>query len=115
MLPIKKKLPRKKFYTLDEVKDHHIGKRGTQSRESYEMKLYLSFIGYKIQEFRKQKRLTQEQLGEKLGVQKAQISKLEKGSANMTLSTLFKIFSAMRADVSISAESWKPTEKFVRK
>lgn len=115
MKSAKKKLPRKKAYTHDEVKDHYIGKRGTQARETFEMKVYLSLIGYKIQEFRKQKRLTQEQLGEKLGVQKAQISKLEKGSANMTLSTLFKIFSAMRADVSISAESWKPTEKFVRR
>jgi transcriptional regulator with XRE-family HTH domain len=75
----------------------------------------LRSIGYRIQEFLKQKRLTRDQPGEKLGVQKVQIPELEKGSANMTLSTLFKVDSAMRADVKINTERWKATMRFVRR
>jgi len=39
--------------------------------------------------------LTQEQLGERVGVQKAQISRLEKGKSVITLPTMSRIFQAL--------------------
>ena len=48
--------------------------------------------GTKIKELRKQKHLTQEELGEMLGVKKAAIQKYEKGEiVNLKLSTIKKL------------------------
>jgi transcriptional regulator with XRE-family HTH domain len=52
-----------------------------------------------IRQTRKERKLTQEQLGKKLGVQKAQISKLENGASSATIDTILKVFNALKADV----------------
>ena len=63
-----------KTYTLDEAKNELIGKRGTSEREQYEFELKLELVGDMIQQARKQRNLTQEELGKLIGVKKAQIS-----------------------------------------
>lgn len=87
-----------KTYTLDEVKDKFIGKIGSPEREQYEQslneELQAYHIGEAIRKARISKNLTQEQLGEKVGVQKSQISRLEKGKS-ITLSSLVRLFAAM--------------------
>lgn len=93
-----------KVYTLDEIKDRHIGKRGTVAREQYEFELHLSLVGDGIRRLRKQRKLTQEELGEMIGVQKAQISKLENNAGNMTLETVLRVFSALKTSVSFKIE-----------
>lgn len=85
MKTMKKKL---KTYTLDKIKDELIGKRGTVSRDTYEFELNLELLGEMIRLARQQRKLTQEQLGELIGVQKAQISKLEKNASNVTVETI---------------------------
>jgi HTH-type transcriptional regulator / antitoxin HipB len=66
-----------KKYTLEEVKDKFIGKTGTPERDQYELELKMEVIGDMIRNVRKERNLTQSELGELIGVQKAQISKLE--------------------------------------
>ena len=66
-----------KTYTFDEVKNKYIGKIGTQKRDEFEQELQLELLGEAIKETRKKRNLTQEQLGKLVGVQKAQISKIE--------------------------------------
>ena len=66
------------MYTFDEIKDEFIGKKGTPKRDRYEYELKLELLGGMIKTARKERNLTQEQLGKIVGVQKAQISKLEK-------------------------------------
>ena len=51
-------------------------------------------VGEAIKQARQSKNLTQEELGKLIGVQKAQISRIENGK-NLTLSTLAKVFKAM--------------------
>lgn len=51
-------------------------------------------MGEAIKQARKANNLTQEQLGEKIGVQKSQISRLERGHG-ITFSTMARIFKAM--------------------
>ena len=70
----KKKL---KMLTLDQMKDEHFGKIGTPKRDQFEFELRLDLIGDMIKKARKERDLTQEELGKLVGVQKAQISKLE--------------------------------------
>ena len=65
-----------KFYTLEEMTDKHIGKRGTPERESFEAEVEAALIGASIKEARKSMNLTQKELGERVGVQTAQISKI---------------------------------------
>jgi HTH-type transcriptional regulator/antitoxin HipB len=45
--------------------------------------------------------MTQAELGERVGVQKAHISKLERNASNVTLDTLRKVFAAMQTVVKI--------------
>ena len=92
----KAKLP---TYSLNELKDEFIGKRGTKSRTTYEYELNMTVLGHMIKQARKERNMTQEQLGKLVGVQKAQISKLESSVNSATIDTIVKIFKALNADV----------------
>ena len=48
--------------------------------------------------------LTQEELGKLIGVQKAQLSKLEKNASNMRIETIIRIFDALKAHVKFQVE-----------
>ena len=89
-----------KTYTLDEMKNRFIGEVGTPKRDQFEYKLQMELIGDMIKAARKERNLTQEQLGQLVGVQKAQISKLENSANNVTIETIVKVFKAMQAEVS---------------
>jgi HTH-type transcriptional regulator / antitoxin HipB len=91
-----------KMMTLDEVKDKHIGKVGTPERDKYEIDLQMDVLGEMIKTVRKERKLTQEQLGELIGVQKSQISKLERNMKNVTLETILKVFNALKANIKLS-------------
>ena len=88
-----------KTFRLKDVEDKLIGKIGTADRDNYELRIKLMQFGQLIKEVRKEKGLTQDQLGEAIGVTKSQISKLENGTSNMTIGTIFKIFDAMKSEV----------------
>lgn len=93
-----------KHYSLDEVKDKFIGKVGTPKRDEYEFELKLELVGEMIRIARKERNLTQEELGKLIGVQKAQISKLEKSARNVTIETILKVFQALKANVKFKVE-----------
>ena len=93
-----------KKYSLDEIKDEFIGKKGTAEREQYEYDLKMDVLGELIKKTRVERNLTQEQLGELIGVQKAQISRLENHTGNVTLSTILKVFSALKAKIKMQVE-----------
>lgn len=84
-----------KTVSLDSMIDKHIGKRGTEKRESFENELRIDLLGEAIKQARKEKHLTQEQLGELVGVQKAQISKIENSVKNARFETILKVFEAL--------------------
>ena len=68
-----------KFYTLDEVKDKHIGEVGTPHRDKYEAELQSFLIGEAIKKARKSQNMTQEELAQKINVSKQTISQYETG------------------------------------
>ncbi|RYZ54423.1 MAG: XRE family transcriptional regulator [Chitinophagaceae bacterium] len=88
-----------KTYSLAEMKDKYIGKTGTKQREQYEYELRMDILGRMIKQARQERNLTQEQLGELVGVQKAQISKLESSANSATIDTIIKVFKALKADI----------------
>jgi len=88
-----------KSYSLAEMKDKYIGKKGTVERDEYEYELRMDVLGRMIKTARQKRNLTQEQLGELVGVQKAQISKLESSANSATIDTILKVFKALKADI----------------
>lgn len=93
-----------KTYTLAELKDKYIGKVGTEARDEYEYELRMDILGKMIKTVRKERNLTQEELGRLVGVQKAQISKLESSANSATIDTILKVFKALNADISFNVK-----------
>ncbi len=93
-----------KTYTLEEMIDKHIGKPGTISREAFENELRLDLLGEAIRQARKERHLTQEELGKLVGVKKAQISKLENSLTDARFETIIKVFKALNAKVNFNVE-----------
>ncbi|MEI8006482.1 MAG: helix-turn-helix transcriptional regulator [Bacteroidota bacterium] len=94
----------KKYKTLADLEDKYFGKHGSHQREQYEFELSMDLLGEKLKQIRIAKKLTQEQLGKLIGVQKAQISKLESGNNSATISTVLKVFHAMKAKVKLKID-----------
>ncbi len=93
-----------KMFSLDEITDKHIGLIGTPKRDAFENELRLDLIGEAIKKARQERNLTQEQLGELVGVQKAQISKLENSITDARFETILKVFKALNAKINFNVE-----------
>lgn len=93
-----------KTHTLEEVQDKLIGKIGTPGRDKFEYDLQMNLIGQAIKQTRQERNLTQEELGKLIGVQKAQISRIENNASNVTIDTLLRVFSALQAKVKLQVE-----------
>ncbi len=93
-----------KTYTLAEMKDKYIGKVGTKKRDEYEYELRMDVLGKMIKAVRQERNLTQEELGKLVGVQKAQISKLESSINSATIDTILKVFKALKAEINFNVK-----------
>jgi HTH-type transcriptional regulator / antitoxin HipB len=93
-----------KTVSLETMIDKHIGKIGTTYRDNFEQELKIDLLGNAIKEARLHHNLTQEQLGKLVGVQKAQISKLENNFTNARFDTVIKVFNALHAKVNFRVE-----------
>ncbi|HHV85855.1 MAG TPA: helix-turn-helix transcriptional regulator [Petrimonas sp.] len=93
-----------KMYTFDQIKDEFIGQIGTEKRIRYEQELQLEILGELIRKIRLERNLTQTELGKLIGVQRAQISKLENHTSNVTMETILKVFGALRTKVNFNVE-----------
>ena len=93
-----------KTVSLDVMLDTHIGKVGTSKRDDFENELKIELLGHAIKEARQKRNLTQSQLGELVGVQKAQISKLENSVTNARFETILKVFDALGAKINFNVE-----------
>ena len=100
----------KDYTRFNDLEDKYFGKLGTPERDQYEFDLNMEMIGEKIKQLRLQKQLTQTQLGELIGVQRSQISKLEKGNHSASVSTIMKVFHAMKAQIKLRIETEEMTE-----
>ena len=81
-----------------------IGKIGTAERDKFEYELQMDLIGKAIKQTRLERQLTQEELGKLIGVQKAQISRIESNASNVTIDTLMRVFAALKAKVTLKVE-----------
>ena len=75
----------------DDHLNNKYGKEGTPTRNKYEEEFEAFKLGFLLQEARKKKHLTQEELAFKTGTTKNYISRLENNTAGISLSTLSHI------------------------
>lgn len=84
---------------LSVIVDEVWGEKGTPERDAMEAQLkeelQAYYVGEAIKKARLKQNLTQEELGERIGVKRSQICKLESGKSSMTLSTLSRVFKAL--------------------
>lgn len=84
-----------KTVSVDEMISRDLGEPGTPARDQFDAKVQTAVIAYQLKEMRQQKNLTQQQLAELVGIDKTQISKIEKGGRNLTIETIARIVHAL--------------------
>lgn len=96
-----------KLYTTAELLDEDLGPIGTPERDEFERQvaeeIHAYHVGEAIKRARLARNLTQEQLGERIGVQKSQISRLERGKS-ITLNSMMRVFKAMGVPASLDMQ-----------
>lgn len=86
---------------FNDLEDELFGAPGTPDRTEYEDRVALEMLPQSIRAYRLRHHLTQDELGQRIGVQKSQISKLERNPSNVTLDTLRRVFAALDMSVQL--------------
>jgi len=86
---------------IEDLITEDFGKIGTPERDAFEMECDAFIIGEQLKDERLKAGLTQEELAEKIGTKKSFISRVEKGRADIQLSTLVKVFRGLGREISV--------------
>lgn len=81
----------KNITTLDEILDKKYGEKGSAKREQWEEGFETFRLGVLLEEARVKMGMTQEELAQKCGTNKAYISRIENNASDIRLSTLMRI------------------------
>lgn len=84
-----------KLKTTNQLLDEKYGEHGTLSREDFNEKTMAWYYGDILRERRKNLKLTQKQLAQKIGKEQSYIARVEKGEADIQLSSFFRIARAL--------------------
>lgn len=79
--------------SFDEYLDNRHGKAGTPGREKWEAGFEVFKVGVLLEEARLKLGLTQQELADKCGTNKAYISRIENNASDIKFSTLIRIVS----------------------
>lgn len=77
--------------SFDEYLDRRHGKKGTPGRKKWESGFKAFRMGVLLEEARLRRGLTQKELADKCGTNKAYISRIENDASDIKLSTLIRI------------------------
>lgn len=89
----------------DAVLDAEFGAPGTPERIEAEDQAYAFYSGQILRKARKEEKVTQAELAAHIGSTKSYISKIENGLMIPSVSTFYRILSALRLQVSITKRS----------
>ena len=99
-----KNMEKIKLYTMNELLDRDLGPIGTPKRDEYERKLadelHAYRVGEAIKKAREAQKLTQAELGERMGVQRSQVCRIESGKS-ITLASMMRAFRALGVQVAL--------------
>ena len=84
-----------RLHTAGELLDAQYGATGTESRRAFEDEAKAYYYGVILRDRRKQLKMTQQQLAEKVGTQRSYIARVEGGKADIQMSSFMRILSAL--------------------
>ena len=90
-----------KLHNTSELLDKKYGKRGTETREAFEERAYANYYTEILKEKRKELKLTQQELAERIGKQRSYIAQIERGLTDLQLSNLIRISNALGLQLSL--------------
>ena len=92
---------KKNLTPIEDLITEDFGSIGSPERDQFEMECDAFIIGEQLKEERLRAGLTQEQLADRIGTKKSFISRVEKGRADIQLSTLVKLFRGLGRRISV--------------
>lgn len=93
---------KKELSTINDTIDNQHGKQGTPEREEFNAKALSYYYGELIKEKRKEKHLTQEELAQQIGKNRAYIARIEQGKTDLQLSNFMQIINALGLSLQIA-------------
>ena len=97
----KKDLKELHLTPLEDLIAEDFGVPGTLERAQFDMECDAFIIGEQLKEERLKNGFTQEQLAKKIGTKKSFISRVERGKADIQLTTLVKLFRGLGRQVRV--------------
>lgn len=92
---------KQKFRSAEELMTEHVGPAGSPEREEMEIKAKAWFYGEILRERRKELKMSQAALAEKVGAKQSYIARIEKGEVDVQFSSLLKIAGALGLNVQL--------------
>ena len=92
-----------KLHSYDDLLDKKYGMRGTYTRDTFEEKALAYYYGVILKERRKELKITQQQLAERIGKERSYIAHIERGETDMQLSNFFRISNALGLSFSLQS------------
>ena len=84
-----------KLSTTNKMLDDKYGTHGTETRNEFDEQSLAWFYGNMLKERRKELKLTQKEVAEKLGRDQSYIARVERGKADIQSSSFFRIASIL--------------------
>lgn len=84
-----------KLHSVDEMLDKRYGVVGTDTRQAFHEKSMAWYYEEILRDRRKQLKITQQQLADKVGTARSYIARVEKGETDLQLSSFIKIANAL--------------------
>lgn len=81
--------------SVDEMMDERFGKVGSNEREAFRQEAYTYCVGQLINEARKREKITQQELAQRVGTNRAYISKVEKGQVEPGAGMFLRMLGAL--------------------
>ena len=95
------KMSKTKFYDAEELLTERYGAKGTPEREKFDKESMDYYLGEILKARRKELKLTQAALAEKIGKKRPYISRVEKGE-NIKIESLYLIAKALKLELSLT-------------
>src|SRR5690606_1810637 len=86
---------KKETHSANDYLDSKFGKLGTSTREDFSAKALSFYYGELMKENRKEKKLTQQELADRIGKERAYIAKIEQGKTDLQISNFTQIINAL--------------------
>jgi ribosome-binding protein aMBF1 (putative translation factor) len=84
-----------KLSTTNDMLDAKYGVHGTETRDEFDESSIAWFYGNMLKERRKQLKMTQKEVAEKSGREQSYIARVERGKADIQLTSFFRIASIL--------------------